>query len=68
MTTRLIPKSEKRSPVTAAFGDRTTQFLAPPTAAKDAVASRASDCGEAAMHRLRHPFAVVATTVPRAKR
>ncbi|GAA0716188.1 hypothetical protein GCM10010199_17570 [Dactylosporangium roseum] len=65
--TGLIPESETRSPVTAAFSDRTTPFLAPPTAPEDAVASRASDRGEVAMHRLRHPFVVVAATVPRAQ-
>ncbi|UWZ36418.1 hypothetical protein Drose_36230 [Dactylosporangium roseum] len=53
--------------MTAAFSDRTTPFLAPPTAPEDAVASRASDRGEVAMHRLRHPFVVVAATVPRAQ-
>jgi hypothetical protein len=36
-----------------------TQFLAPPAVNEDGPRLRASDCGEAAMDRLRHPFLVV---------
>jgi hypothetical protein len=42
----------------------TAQFLAPSTAEDEKPAPRASDCGEVAMRRLRHPFAVAATTTP----
>ncbi|TDC84968.1 hypothetical protein E1193_04190 [Micromonospora sp. KC606] len=40
------------------------QFLAPSIAEEEKPAPRASDCGEVAMHRLRHPFAVAADTTP----
>jgi hypothetical protein len=36
------------------------QFLAPPTAREEKAPPRASDRGEAAMDRLRHPFAALA--------
>ena len=42
-----------------------SQFLAPPVAAEERPVPRASDCGETAMRRLRHPFAVVADATPR---
>jgi len=64
MTRQRISEFETRPPLTAAFSDRTTPFLAPPTAAEDTVEYRASDRGESAMHRLRHPFAVVAAKSP----
>jgi hypothetical protein len=35
---------------------RLAPFLAPPTAAEETPAPRTSDCDEAAMTRLRHPF------------
>ncbi|GGR77020.1 hypothetical protein GCM10010169_21520 [Micromonospora fulviviridis] len=38
------------------------QFLSPPSAEEEKPAPRASDCGEVAMHRLRHPFTVSAGT------
>jgi hypothetical protein len=41
-----------------------TPFLAPPTAEEDTPAPRASDSGEVAMRRLRHPFAVPAEASP----
>jgi hypothetical protein len=40
------------------------QFLSPPAAEDEKPAPRASDCGEVAMHRLRHPFTVAADTTP----
>ncbi|MEV4759323.1 hypothetical protein AB0J86_30085 [Micromonospora sp. NPDC049559] len=47
----------------AAYG-RMAQFLAPSTAEEEKPAPRASDCGELAMHRLRHPFTIVDETTP----
>ncbi|MEV0454951.1 hypothetical protein [Catellatospora methionotrophica] len=47
----------------SAYG-RTAPFLAPPTAEEQKPAPRASDCGEVAMRRLRHPFTVAADTRP----
>jgi hypothetical protein len=40
------------------------RFVAPSTAEEEKPAPRASDCGEVAMHRLRHPFTVAADTTP----
>jgi hypothetical protein len=38
----------------------TAPFLAPFSANEDRPQSAASDCGEAAMYRLRHPFSIAA--------
>lgn len=46
----------------AAAGGCIAQFLAPPRAEEEKPAPRASDSGEVAMHRLRHPFTVAADT------
>ena len=35
-----------------------SQFLAPPLAEEETPVPRASDCGEAEIRKLRHPFAV----------
>jgi hypothetical protein len=51
-------------PSPAGAGDCRTQFLAPPTTEREKPAPRASDSGEVAMHRLRHPFAVAAESIP----
>jgi hypothetical protein len=40
------------------------RFVAPSTEEEEKPAPRASDCGEVAMHRLRHPFTVAADTTP----
>jgi hypothetical protein len=54
--------------MTAASSDRTAPFLAPPAAEESTAAPRASDCGQVAMHRLRHPFTVTVDTVPHTER
>jgi hypothetical protein len=53
-----------RNPTPAAACGCTAQFLAPSTAEEEKPAPRASDCGDVAMHRLRHPFTVAADTTP----
>jgi hypothetical protein len=68
MTATAFSEFETRSTLTAAFTDRTTPFLAPPNAAEDTAECHASNCGESAMHRLRHPFTVAAAIVRRTER
>ncbi|GGQ44620.1 hypothetical protein [Couchioplanes azureus] len=46
-----------RSPVPVATVGRLTPFFAPAAAEDSTPVLRASDSGEQAMHRLRHPFA-----------
>ncbi len=56
--------SPSRSLTPASACGRMAPFLAPPTAEEQKPAPRVSNCGEMAMHRLRHPFAVAADTTP----
>ncbi|GIE94884.1 hypothetical protein Ari01nite_23490 [Paractinoplanes rishiriensis] len=65
MTTKapyaLVPRplsdpSRFRSSTPIAAGGRLTPFLAPPAAEDITPVLRASDRGQEAMHRLRHPF------------
>jgi hypothetical protein len=58
-----VQRSRVLTPAAAFAG--TSQFLAPPTADEDEPVLQASDCGEVAMDRLRHPFAVEAEPAPR---
>lgn len=53
-----------RGPAPAPACGSIAQFLSPSTAEEEKPAPRASDCGEVAMHRLRHPFTVAASTMP----
>lgn len=53
-----------RSLTPAAANGCTAQFLAPPSAEKEKPTPRVSDCGDVAMHQLRHPFTVAADTTP----
>ena len=53
-----------RGPTPAPACGSMAQFLSPSTAEEEKPAPRASDCGEVAMHRLRHPFTVAAGTTP----
>ena len=47
--------------------DINSQFLAPPVAAEETPVPRASNCGEVAMYRLRHPFSVADVTARRTR-
>lgn len=51
-----------RSQLRASAYSRIAPFLAPLTAEEQNPAPRASDCGDVAMRRLRHPFTVAADT------
>lgn len=53
-----------RSLTPAAVCGCMAQFLAPSIAEEEKPAPRASDCGEVAMRRLRHPFTVAADATP----
>jgi hypothetical protein len=53
-----------RHPANVAGRGRMMRFLAPPTTAREMRATRAPDCGELAMGRLRQPFAVAPETTP----
>ena len=54
--------------MTAPAWDSLAQFRSPSTAEEERPAPRASDCGEVAMQRLRHPFTVVAGRAPHTER